>query len=75
MCSVNSVNLENANMLLKKLENMDQIDFFYCVCIWLFVYAYDYDGKAQLHYPGVSWTVDDWVVVSVSTLYGITTAA
>jgi len=30
--------------------------------------------KAQLDYPGVGWTVDDWVVVSVSTLYVITAA-
>jgi len=22
--------------------------------------------KAQLHYPGISWIVDDWVVVLVS---------
>jgi len=32
-------------------------------------------GKAQLHYPGVGCTVDDWVVVSVITLYGVSTAA
>jgi len=23
-------------------------------------------GKAQLHYPGIGWIVDDWVVVLVS---------
>jgi len=32
-------------------------------------------GKAQLHCPGIGKNADDWVVVSVSALYGSSAAA
>jgi len=32
-------------------------------------------GKAQLHFPGNGRNADDWVVVSVSALYGASAAA
>jgi len=33
------------------------------------------NGKAQLHCPGIGRHADDWVVVSVSALYGARAAA
>jgi len=32
-------------------------------------------GKAQLHCPGIGRNADDWAVVSVSVLYGVSAAA